>query len=283
MVLESIVVPSSWEKHPKRMLLIGFLYVVVGLILGYYVFGSDASLSAIFLTTIPLVVIMYKAIDFEEHKHFVNDKQYFLVRGHITILSFFLNLFLGMVFAYAFLYNVLPEEISDSIFKYQMNILDSVSEAKYQGATIAQTRDLSRIISNNIRVLIFCIFFSFLYGAGAIYILTLNASVIGVAIGSLMKDGLLIMEKFGSNNHLHNIIVVVPLGLTYLVHGIPEILSYFMGALAGGIISVAVVCHHNQCDKFQQIIYDSLDLIFFSFVLLIFSAVIEVYITPNLI
>ena len=152
-----------------------------------------------------------------------------------------------------------------------------------QGMAMSQSASLVQILINNFRVLAFCILFSFLYGAGAIYILTLNASVIGVAIGSLIREGFTILASIGKANTVMAYFAVVPLGFTYLVHGIPEVTSYFTGALAGGIISVAVVCHHYKTKRFKQIVLDSVDLVALSIIILILSALIEVYITPNLI
>ena len=47
-----------------------------------------------------------------------------------------------------------------------------------------------KIIINNLKVLFFCLVFSLLYGTGAIFILTWNASVIAAAIGNLIKNKL---------------------------------------------------------------------------------------------
>ena len=47
-----------------------------------------------------------------------------------------------------------------------------------------------QIFSNNVRVMVFCILFAFLFGAGAIFILTWNASVIAAAIGSFIRNNL---------------------------------------------------------------------------------------------
>jgi uncharacterized membrane protein SpoIIM required for sporulation len=282
MVLESIVVPSSWEKHPKRMLLIGFLYSTIGLILGYSVFGGYASLSAIFLTTIPLVVIMYQAFFEEEEKDLKICKEILLLKEHTHLFLFFLYLFLGMVFSYTLWFTMLPPHATQVLFSYQTEIIDSIPHARAAGAATSQMRDVWIILSNNLMVLGFCILFSLLYGSGAIFILTMNASIIGVAIGSLINSGIRMLAKMGHSNFALNYFTVLPLGMTYLVHGIPEILSYFIGALGGGIISVAMVCHHYTSPKFRQVVLDALTLTAISVIILVLAALIEVYVTPNL-
>ncbi|MFH2028053.1 MAG: stage II sporulation protein M, partial [Nanoarchaeota archaeon] len=109
---------------------------------------------------------------------------------------------------------------------------------------------------------------------GAIFILTWNASVIGVAIGNFARSNIT-----NATSYFH----VTSLGiLRYMIHGIPEIAAYFVAGLAGGIISVAVIRHHFTSKKFERILYDSTDLLIIAMVLLFIAALIEVYITPAL-
>ncbi|HDH40804.1 MAG TPA: hypothetical protein ENG12_00115, partial [Candidatus Altiarchaeales archaeon] len=81
---------------------------------------------------------------------------------------------------------------------------------------------------------------------------------------------------------LYNYFGSFSISLGYAVHGIPEIAAYFIGALGGGIISVAVVNHDLRSREFRSIIIDSLDLILLSCVILFLAGLIEVYVTPLL-
>ena len=283
MVLEAIVVPESWEKHPKRMFIIGFTYATVGDFLALWAFGKYASISGIFLTTIPLVVIMYRALNSEEEKDMKECKEYVLIKEHLHILWFFLYLFLGMVLAYAFWYAVLPIDVSEKVCSSQIETIRSIqTQFAPTGASVSGLDTVKAILSNNLRVLSFCIVFSLIYGAGAIFILAWNASVIGVAIGNVCREGFKAIGEFGHNATLIHYFNVLPLGLSYLVHGVPEVAGYFLGSLAGGIISVAVVCHHYKSKEFWHILADSIDLLLLSIAVLILAAFIEVYVTPAL-
>jgi uncharacterized membrane protein SpoIIM required for sporulation len=98
-------------------------------------------------------------------------------------------------------------------------------------------------------------------------VLAWNASVIAAAIGIFTKSQ----------------ISSLPLGLTrYLIHGIPEIASYFIVALAGGLVSVAVIKHETGTEKFWEVLQDSINLIIVAVVILFIAALIEVYLTPLL-
>jgi uncharacterized membrane protein SpoIIM required for sporulation len=138
-----------------------------------------------------------------------------------------------------------------------------------------------KILLNNLKVLLFCLFFSFFYGAGAIFILTWNASVISGAIGTFIRENLtkyattVGLIRIGGYFHIFSIGL-----LRYMTHGIFEILAYFIGGLAGGIISVAVIRHDIESKRFKHILNDSLDLILLAILILIIAALIEVFVTP---
>ncbi|MBI2574262.1 stage II sporulation protein M, partial [Candidatus Woesearchaeota archaeon] len=70
--------------------------------------------------------------------------------------------------------------------------------------------------------------------------------------------------------------------LRYMTHGWLEILAYFTVALAGGIISVAVLRHSVRSLEFRRALIDSAHLAAISMVMLIIAAGIEVYVTPAL-
>ncbi len=67
-----------------------------------------------------------------------------------------------------------------------------------------------------------------------------------------------------------------------MIHGIPEIAAYFIAALAGGIVSVAVIKHEVRSEKFWSVLQDSLNLIIIAVVILFLAAGMEVFITPYL-
>ena len=283
MVLESIVVPKRWLHHPKRMFIIGLVYSLLGIILGVALFGRYASVAGIFLTTIPLVVIWYHAIYDEEKKCMEKCRTHTHLKQYKHILIFFIYLFMGMVFAYSVWFTFMPLDLVTVSTAIQIETIYAIqNHFATTGASILQTDEIMIILINNLRVLSFCIIFSFIYGAGAIFILSWNASVIGVAIGNMGREGLARLAHMGQNPSIITYFSVLPISLTYLVHGIPEIISYFFGILAGGIISEAVVCHHYKEPEFWHVIKDSLSLIFISLLVLLLAALIEVYVTPVL-
>ena len=195
---------------------------------------------------------------------------------------FLMFLFFGITLSFVVWYVFLASENLNFVFGKQMETIQAINN-QVSGQAYQQFSTFSKIFFNNIRVLSFAILFAFIYGAGAIFILTWNASVIGAAIGNFIRSnisqyaGLLGFEKFASYFN------VVSMGLLrYVLHGVPEILAYFYGGLAGGIISVAVIKKHYKDEKFSHILFDISELLIISISFLLVAAFIEVYITPLL-
>lgn len=281
MVLESVISPFKAEKKPWELLFVGFVYASLAILLSIWIFKDNASLVMVFLTVLAAIPLVYNTMKLEEKKDLTSKKELFLLKEHAKALSFFMIFFLGVTIAFSFWYIVLPSNLSQLLFSTQTQTIVDISD-KVTG-NFSASSVFSKIFLNNVRVLAFCLLFSFLYGAGAIFILTWNASVIGAAIGNFVRSNLSnIATSTGfitASNYLH----ITTLGLLrYSIHGIPEILAYFVGGLAGGIISVAVIRRDFRTKNFEKIVIDSADLLILSIILLFVAALLEVYVTPAL-
>src|SRR3989344_2216304 len=208
---------------------------------------------------------------FEENEDMKIDNEKFLLKQHWKALKFLMDLFLGFIIAYLIWFIALPEETAQSLFTAQLTTINTIN-SKISGNLLVNSGILLRIFMNNIKVMLFCLFFSLFFGAGAIFILTWNASVIGAAMGTFANEKLGI---FGTH------LISFPLSLArYMTHGVFEILAYFMAGLAGGVISVAIINNDLIGDYKKRIMRDSLDLILLAVVFLIVGAIVEVFITP---
>ncbi|MEK6848837.1 MAG: stage II sporulation protein M [Nanoarchaeota archaeon] len=284
-MLEKIIGAKSGERKPWELFFIGLLYAGLSFFLVRWIFGADAVLSkysGVLMVTFTVMFslpFVYSVLRFEEYKDTKIQSSFRLLSEHKRAIMAFMWLFLGFVVAYALLYIIFS---SAGTFSAQVETFclinrptDHIACAEQYGikskpkttASVTGTERLFLIITNNLYVLIFTLIFSLIFGAGAIFILAWNASVIAAAIGIFTK-----ME-----------LSALPLGLArYMIHGLPEIAAYFVAALAGGIISVAVVNHDTQSERFWNIIKDSLNLLGVAMIILIIAGIIEVYVTPVL-
>jgi len=273
MVLESIINPFTAEREPWEMFFIGVIYSSIAVIISLWVFSQHASLVMVFLTVMACIPIMYTTIKIEEKKDLNIDREVTLLKEHSRALSFFIYLFLGLTVSFALWYIFVPQNTVNLLFNIQSQTIADINN-RVTGNVAGTTGLFGRILLNNIKVMVFCVLFAFLYGAGAIFILTWNASVIGVAIGNFVRSNV-----STALSYFH----MTSLGLLrYMIHGIPEIFAYFVAGLAGGIISIAIIRHDFSSKKFEHILLDASDLIIIAVFLLLIAALIESYITPLL-
>ena len=271
MVLEGLVKPFKAEKRPSEMFFIGLLFSSIAIILSLFVFEPYSSIVSIALTAIVCVPLIYGVIRMEERKSMEIKREALLVKEHGRALMFFLFLFLGFVVSFALWYTFLPQAYVEEVFDVQTETISSVwSSNSATGAAVSQVDGVFDLLGHNVKVLFFCMIFAFFYGFGAIFILTWNASVIGAAVGDIVR----------SSMHTGFISSISASLLKYMIHGIPEIMAYFTAGLAGGIISIAVINHDFKSEKFKNVIKDSLDLIAVSFAFLVAAAFLEVFVSP---
>lgn len=281
-MIEMLVRPKKAERRPWEMFFVGLFYASIAFLLVSFIFSKDtilkdgAGLLLVIFTVIFCLPFMYYLIKLEEGKDIEISDSGTLIKEHSKAVKALMWLFLGFVVAFSFWYLVLPESAGAN-FNFQIKTFCAInSPNNYQSCIeshgvpiitgkVSGVEAVMGIFANNIYVLIFTIIFSLAFGAGAIFILVWNATVISSAIGIFAKGSL----------------VGLPLGLfRYMIHGIPEIAAYFVGALAGGIISVAVIRRDLRGDGMGKILQDSLIMIIIAIVILIVAALMEVYFTP---
>jgi len=285
MVLESLVNPLQAKHHPLRLFFIGILFSSIALLFSLWIFRNQASLVMVFLTVIVSIPLMYGTLkqeeDFDIDTHNSEGK---ILNEHRKAITFLTFLFLGFVVGFSLWYVFLPASLSDSLFNTQISTIENIN------ANILSTEVVGRfagidtffsILLNNVRVLMFCIIFALFFGAGSIFILAWNASVISAAVGSYFRNGISLYAGYVGFPKIASYFHVFVSGiLRYMIHGVFEIVAYFLGGLAGGILSVAILRHSLDSDAFRKVFYDSLLLILFALVFLIFGSWVEVYVTP---
>ncbi len=288
-MFEMLISPREAEKKPERLFFVGLLYSSISILLVDLIFLRDpifskhAPLLLITFTTIFSIPFIHSLIRIEEIREITEGRNKTLLVSHSRAIIALLFLFLGFLVAFAFWYTVLPDKLVIANFQSQIEEfcrinnqegltkcleqygLNAKEFANLTGKVVSGMKEVWEIFFNNIYVLIFTLVFSLTFGAGAIFILAWNASIIAVAIGMLVKSSF----------------SMLPSGLLmYLVHGIPEIAAYFVAALAGGILSTAVIRRDFAHGRLQNILSDFVILTLISLIILLSAALIEVYISP---
>lgn len=284
-MFEMIINPKSAEKRPWKMFFIGLIYASLSVLLVHWLFSGDTVLreySGMIVVTFSVMFslpFMYYMIKIEEEEDEHVEGFFAVWKVHSDAIYAFMWLFLGFVVAFSTLYIVLedpmlfnaqietycminsPGNIDNCIQRYDFN-----QQSFTTGSATKEMRFLS-ILENNIYVMIFTLVFSLIFGAGAIFILAWNASVIAAAIG--------VFTQYEWRE--------IPMGLArYMIHGFPEIAAYFITALAGGIFGVGIIKNGIRNEKFFRIAENTIILLFIAMIVLVIAAGIEVYFTPLL-
>ena len=278
MVLESLGQPRYLQKNPKELFFLSFSYTAIAILLSIWIFPEYGGLTMVFFSVMATIPLMLKMILMEEKKYMLNPCN----ERHVDALKFFIYLFIGMVSAYTLFFVMLPEEIVSKLFNIQLETITQINSDIASSLTGKYMGDLfSIILINNLKVMVFALLFSFIYGSGAIFILTWNASVISVTIGSLIRKLIYVAGSTTGAASVTGYFSAITTGLSrYLLHGIPEIGAYFVAGLAGGLISIGTIKYQMNDQNFSKLMKDVLFLIFVAILLIVFSAIIEVSISP---
>jgi len=282
-MLESIINPKRAEKGPWKMFFVGLIYASLSVLLVYWFFAQDKVLSQYSGMIVVTFCVMFSLpfmffiIKQEEKQDEQGEGLMHIWKVHGDAIFALMWLFLGFLVAFSFWFIILgnlnlfnaqietycminsPGTIENCVAQYEFG-----QKISSTGAATSGIRFFS-IIINNIYVMIFTLIFSLIFGAGAIFVLAWNASVIAAAIS--------IFTRYQIDK--------IPLGLArYMIHGFPEIAAYFITALAGGIFGISFIRNGFKSKKFLRVMENVFILLFIALVILVIAAVIEVYLTP---
>ena len=263
-------------KKPSHFFWTGFFYATVAIFVSAVLFFHAPSMVIVTFMTLPAVYVFTnlmrkKCLEEVKVKSLID-----LMTVNIDIVEMYLFLFLGMVVGIAIWFSVLPTELADTLLSEQLFNLYSITQvgAPTASATAAQTlaSDVFLLIAvNNIKLVLLMTVLSFIFAAGALFILSWNATVVGVAIG-------LIVRKLATTGELAPAVLTgIPLGFAfYILHLVPEVVAYFVAAISGALISSAMMRYDPFGPKSRKLIFMSICLLAISIGLILLAAGIEV-------
>ena len=267
MILESIL--GMELKKPIHLFLTGIVFSTIAVFLSQSLFPHSPSMVMIMFLTIPCIYVftnILKKKSVSESK-IKSLKELFDVNS--DIVEMYVILFLGMVFGLSFWFSVLPQDVVNGVFAEQLYSLRAINPTL--GAFTTNSA-LSIVSLNNMKLVVLCTIMSFLFGAGSLFILSWNASVIAAAIGIVIRK-----IQLGGISLPMSMLKGFPIAASYyMLHLIPEISAYFIAAVAGAMISSAMMRYKPFSETSKKIILISLGLIVISLALIFIGALIEV-------
>lgn len=277
MVLESLVSPADAKRNPLKIALLSAVFVSIAVVATLCLGTQQSSLLLVLFVVVPSVPLILKLFSFVEadiHPGKLVAGSRTLAR-HLPVLMVLVAYFVGLTAGFTFWFLVLPQEDSQNLFEMQLHELKAI-QTSFQGQAIKGLMEefnapaFEMLFLHNLQVLLIIVVLSLLYGAGAVFVLVWNASVIAVFLCTLARS--LFPAATGSATMLTGLGVGV---LGILPHGLFELLAYLTTALAGGIISQSVVSKTYKQTRFTQVVYDVAKLFAWAIVFLAIGALIE--------
>ncbi|MFC1727930.1 stage II sporulation protein M [Nanoarchaeota archaeon] len=270
MVLEEFL--NKLGKRKFYSFFLGLLYVFIGYGTASIFFPQNISLTMIFFITLLLVPSAIKLISLEEDKEGRYGVKKF-VKNHKVIIEVLLFLFIGVFLGYFILGFTGGYE---NVISYQQNFLENqgINETLIDNFLQTDQSKLNKfagIAISNMGVSIIAFVLSFFYGIGAIFLIVLNASIFSTFI-------LFVTQQLGKS--LQEILTI--LGI-FSIYAIPEVAGFLLAAIAGGVISKAVIKEKVGSKRFKNVVKDATLLLLVSFAVILLSALLEVFVTGPLI
>ncbi len=281
-MFEVILSLKKSVNQPWMLFFAGLLYSSFSFLLVKFIFSRDVVLSrysgllVVMFSVLFCIIFVYSSMKLDEKENLLDktDKKAFF--HDWRILSMFVWLFLGFVIGFCLwqiafpnsfdfnaqieTYCVLnnPLSYSDCLNSYSLNQtmqgIESIPKGNFLG-----------IFTNNMTVALFILLFSLIFGAGSIFIIIWNASIISSVIVLSIKSQ----------------VTRLPISLSrFLIHGIPEIASYFLFAMAGGMTSFALVSFFKgklPKENMLIVVRRASYLAVIGIILLMLSAIVEVF------
>jgi len=174
---------------------------------------------------------------------------------------------------------ILPESVQNKAYLIYLGSSTRFADLIYkvQTGVVYPYKEFLRsvIMGVNLKLLLFIFLTSFIFGAGSLFIISWNASIIGVYIGEITLKYYSMVDNAPFAKFFSYVI-----GFFYSVgriffHGILEFGGFFIAAIAGGLISIAIFKNNFDLKIFKKMAFRSIVLFVFSAFLIIMAAYVE--------
>jgi len=138
--------------------------------------------------------------------------------------------------------------------------------SKFAGKEYAPTAtDVLALFSYNLEILLIAFALSVFYGAGAVFLIVLNASLFSAFLFYLV-------------NAASRSAALIP-----LAHFVPEIIGFLLAGMAGAILSVAIINEKWSGKYFKNVMKNIMVLLIAAIILVFVAALLEVFVSGSVI
>ncbi len=279
-MLESLIDFNNLRKKPYLIffwtVIVASIAILISYQIGFDSFGKGLGtvydlrgLFVVLFTMIPATYLMVQYIKDEEsleEKEITKKYKTHFFNRHASDLYIVLIFFSTLVLTFSAWSFFLPETFFQvqEIELGKLGVHPSTVSGFATQSGFLSTGSTNRFflyIQNNMGIVLFSFVIGLLFGAGAIFILTWNASIISTAI--VLKAGF-----------LHEIPAAAS---PFLFHGLLEIGGYILAGFAGSLISAAIIRGHHKRDVFRRILLDTTMLFALAVLFIVVGAFVEAF------
>lgn len=210
------------EERLQNLGLVAFLGLACSLLgfkIAEFVFPSELGLVAVFLAAIPLVYPLTK--------FFLEDEKN--QRPHIPEVMTYGALFIGQVIGFFIIGFYNPEALSLQLSMFEPQILQmGITGYATSGSAFIQ------ILLNNLRVFTVIFGVATVIGSAGAFILTWNASVLGVFLAVLTRELSESYEQILTGTDM------IPSPLAYVPHATFEMTGFIVAGITGSLLSASL-------------------------------------------
>ena len=266
MVLEHLVDNERVLRHPLFITVLTFLYVLVAYGMAYLLFPTQESLALVFLVTLMITPSLMHVMRLEEKIESRYGLRHFF-RTHQLALRVYGLSFIGLVAGFLVVGSFDPSAYSTQIqmLADKGAIGSTVLEQFTRSTNTDPLNPILGVFTSNLLVLLICVALSLFYGAGAVFLIILNASLFAAFFSWITRAV--------SNPSL---------GYLGLIHLVPELLGFLLGAIAGATLSWALLEEKIGTSRFANVAKNACLMIVLAAVVLLIAAVLEVMVTAPL-
>lgn len=282
MVMEFIFNPVKISKNPSIIFFEAIVLSLMSVFLSIFILPKDyVSVGILAFITIGSIPVFGKLFSYSSY--LFNYSEGFFTR-HKKLFLQLIYFFLGVFCAFVFLFFLLGPNTKEIVFSTQMIEVEGVSNLRNSiTGQVSQTQLANEsnfnkvfklVLSNNFGVILRVAALSFFYGAGALFLIAWNASVLATVISSEIASnlGVVLTSPLGIFQAIFQTFVSF---IGYIPHGFPELLAYFIISFAGAMLARDLVKGLFTTEFRWKIIGDLLFMLALSIFLLVIGAIIE--------
>lgn len=275
MVFEQLFKAQWLESRPTVSLLLGFGYTMISFFSSFLLFNQSPRLvgiSTILLTVIITIPSVNGLFSYELEKHGKKRSKSFF-RQYEHVVDFAIYYFMGVFAAFLLLSLAAPGLVFSERDMHPVAASGQKIVLPENLPPPPMAVDFDAIFANNLYVLVISFVLSVFYGAGAFFLIVLNASIFVSALTEVLH------LKIPATGFAHTLGFTFCNTGTMLVYALPELFAYLLAAMAGIVVSVAILKEGFFgifSKRFRSLLGSIVSVLIVALILLIVSAAIEV-------